>query len=138
MCRVFILTAGLLLAVPVSSLPLQAQEAVADSKTCAFVESVAHDLGSRGPQQLDRWTSLDGVSIDCPRREITFHQSFSAPTRILAEGWQARLAQSFSILHCGPTGPLREAVRHGWSIGVTLKTDAGLARFMANCQLPEA
>lgn len=138
MYRALMPAAALSLAALISSLPLQAQEAVSGSKTCALVESAVHGVGSRGPQQIDRWTRLDGVEIDCPRREITFHQTFSAPTRILADGWKARLAQSFSILHCGPTGPLREAVSHGWSVGVELMTDAGLTKIMANCQLPEA
>ena len=95
-------------------------------------------ISARGPQQLDRWTSLDGVEIDCPHREVTFRQSFSAPAEILADGWKARLAQSFSLLHCGPTGPLREAVQQGWAIGITLKTDAGFTKITANCPLPEA
>lgn len=138
MYRALTLTAALSLAALTSSLPLQAQEAVAGSKTCALVESVVHGVGSRGPQQIDRWTRLDGVAIDCPRREITFHQTFSAPSRILADCWKSRLAQSWSIQHCSPNGPLSEAVRHGWSISVDLKTDAGLTKIVANCTLPEA
>jgi hypothetical protein len=138
MYRALMQAAALSLATLTSSFPLQAQEPVSDSKTCALVESVVQGVGSRGPQQIDRWTRLDGVEINCPHREITFHQTFSAPSHILADGWKARLAQSLSILHCGPTGPLSAAVRHGWSVGVELMTDKGLTKIMANCQLPEA
>lgn len=138
MYRALMLLAALPLAALTNSPPLQAQENVSDGKTCALVQKAVSGISTRGPQQLDRWTSLDGVEIDCPRREVTFRQSFSAPAGILAGGWKARLAQSFSLLHCGPAGPLREAVQRGWSIGVNLKTDAGFTKITANCPLPEA
>lgn len=92
-----------------------------DAEYCAFLAPRAASTSKYLPWATDGTTRIDGMSVDCPRRTVSYDKFISAD---LSEDWRQGLQEDWNEFVCGKDvyGPM---ARQGWRFSQNLTFQTG-------------
>ncbi len=109
---------------PVVSTVIPNTEAMADAQACERLRATAREVTAELPMMIDTVTRLDGMSVICSLRAVTWNKFIRADMSEMREGWQNRKQAQFNGIICGNASFVPLA-RRGWRFTQNLTFQSG-------------
>lgn len=116
--------AFLLQSAPIPPVAVPPRKHWSDNQACEGLKKIAADVMGELPMMVDHTTRLDGVSVICSLRTVTWNKFVTVSASQFRDGWQARKQAQFSDVICKNEAFLPLA-RRGWRFTQNLTFQSG-------------